>query len=110
MTDGQGFAISVDELAARRRAGEAIVLIDVREPWEREICHLPDSRAIPLASLSEHLDALPHDGMLVIHCHHGARSAQAVQWLRANGFANAVNLEGGIDAWARRIDPAMGTY
>jgi rhodanese-related sulfurtransferase len=106
--------IPVGELAHRRAAAPpadgGLALLDVREPWEVEICRLPDSINIPLALLPDRLDALPRDGMLVVLCHHGMRSRQATHWLRANGRANAVNLGGGIDAWARVIDPAMRTY
>ena len=102
--------ISVDDLARRRSAGEKIALLDVRDPWEVEICRLPDSLDVPLAHLSERVDALPRDGMLVILCHHGMRSQHAARWLRAQGFANAVNLAGGIDAWARLVDSSMRTY
>jgi rhodanese-related sulfurtransferase len=105
--------IPVDELA-RLRAAPAeeggFALLDVRDPWEVEICRLPDSINIPLALLPGRLDVLPRDGMLVVLCHHGMRSQQATYWLRANGIPNAVNLSGGIDAWARVIDPAMRTY
>jgi rhodanese-related sulfurtransferase len=102
--------ISVDELARRRGGGEQVAVLDVREPWEGEICRLPDSIDVPLARLPEQVDALPRDGMLVILCHHGMRSQHAALWLRSQGFANAVNLAGGIDAWARLIDPSMRTY
>src|SRR5262249_31803377 len=103
----QPFEISVTELAGRR--GAAAVL-DVREPWELEICRLNGSIDIPLASLVERIGELPREAPLVVMCHHGGRSARAVQFLRSRGFANAVNLSGGIDAWARQIDPAMRTY
>ena len=56
------------------------------------------------------LDRLPTDRMLVVVCHHGMRSYKVAQWLRGNGYPNAVNLSGGIDAWAREIDPALATY
>jgi rhodanese-related sulfurtransferase len=106
--------IPVDELARRRAAvpieGDGLALLDVREPWEVEICRLPGSINIPLAQLPGRVDVLPRDGMLVVLCHHGMRSQQATHWLRANGIANAVNLAGGIDAWARVIDPGMRTY
>jgi rhodanese-related sulfurtransferase len=102
--------IPVDELARRRAAPDAVALLDVRDPWEVEICQLPGSINIPLAQLPGRLDALPRDGMLVVLCHHGMRSQQAAHWLRANGIPNAVNLTGGIDAWARLVDPAMRTY
>jgi rhodanese-related sulfurtransferase len=102
--------ITVDELAQRRNNSETLAVLDVREPWELDICRLPDSIAIPLSTLPGRIDALPRDNPLVVLCHHGMRSERAVQWLRANGFANAINLSGGIDAWARRIDPEMRTY
>jgi rhodanese-related sulfurtransferase len=102
------FEISVDALAQGR--DETMVVLDVREPWELDVCRLPNSLCIPLTSLPSRLEELPRDGTLVVLCHHGMRSAHAVQWLRANGFPQAVNLAGGIDAWARQIDPAMRTY
>ena len=75
--------ISVDDFARRRSGGEKIALLDVRDPWEVEICRLPDSLDVPLAHLPERVDALPREGMLVILCHHGTRSQQAARWLRA---------------------------
>lgn len=101
--------IEVEALARHRADGEVAVL-DVRDVWEREICRLAGSLDIPLAQLPGHVDHLPRQGLLVVLCHHGMRSAQATVWLRAHGFDNAVNLRDGIDAWARRIDPAMRTY
>jgi rhodanese-related sulfurtransferase len=108
MAAAPSFEISVDDLAQRR--GETVAVLDVREAWELDICRLPKSLCIPLASLPGRLEELPRDGTLVVVCHHGMRSAHAVQWLRTNGFPHAVNLAGGIDAWARQIDPAMRTY
>ena len=101
------FEISVEELAGHEGP---ITVLDVREAWEREVCRLESSLAIPLPELPQRLAELPREGMLVVLCHHGMRSAHAAGWLRANGYRNAVNLAGGIDAWARRIDPTMGTY
>lgn len=102
------FEMSVDELARER--GATVAVLDVREPWELEICRLDGSIVIPLGTLPAHAAQLPRTGKLVVMCHHGRRSAHAVEWLRANGFPNAINLAGGIDAWARRIDPEMRTY
>lgn len=111
MMDGaQPFALSVGDLDRRLAAGEELRILDVREPWELEICRLRDSLAIPLALLPDRLDELPRSGLLVVLCHHGMRSAHAVRWLQSNGFANAVNLDGGIDAWAQQIDRTMRTY
>lgn len=99
-----------DEVAAERRDGEPLVVVDVREPWETDICEIEGSLKIPLATLPASVGQLPQDKRLVLVCHHGARSMQAVMWLRHQGFDNAVNLRGGIDAWARAVDPAMATY
>lgn len=104
------FEIDVRELDQRRRSGETIAVLDVREPWEVELCRIEGSLALPLDTIPARLEELPRDGVLVIVCHHGVRSARAVAWLRAHGFDNAVNLAGGIDAWAREIEPAMRTY
>ncbi|WP_236024834.1 rhodanese-like domain-containing protein [Arenibaculum pallidiluteum] len=102
--------IEVEDLRDLLQGGRDVAVLDVREPWELDICRLPDSLDIPLSVLTERTDALPRDRTLVVVCHHGARSAHATAWLRRNGFENAVNLGGGIDAWARRVDPNMRTY
>lgn len=102
--------IDVDQLDAMRRANEPLTLLDVREPWENQICAIAGSINVPLSTLPQNLDRLPSTGPLVVLCHHGGRSMQAVAWLRHNGFERATNLRGGIDAWARRIDPSMATY
>ncbi len=84
--------------------------IDVREPWELEICALPDSRNLPMAQIPQRHDELPRDRILVVLCHHGMRSRQVTGWLRAHDYGNAVNLSGGIDAWARVVDPTVPVY
>jgi len=101
--------IRVADLARLRQEGDVAVL-DIRELWEREIARLEGSLNIPLSELPASVGALPRDRPLVVLCHHGVRSAQAARWLRAQGFDNAVNLRGGIDEWARHIDPAMASY
>lgn len=102
--------IDVRELAAWRREGRPHGILDVREPWELEICRIEGALAIPLQELPARLDEVPRDRPLVVICHHGARSERAVSWLHRMGAGNAVNLEGGIDAWAREVDPTMGVY
>ncbi|NNG04144.1 MAG: sulfurtransferase [Inquilinus sp.] len=93
-----------------RREGGAGGILDVREPWELKICAVAGSLDIPMAQVPSRVDALPRDGMLVVMCHHGARSLRVTEWLRANGFDNAINLAGGIDAWAAQIDDTMTRY
>jgi rhodanese-related sulfurtransferase len=102
--------VAVDRLDAWRRAGEPVAVLDVREPWETAICALPGSLLVPMGRVPAHLEALPRDRPLVVLCHHGIRSAHVAAWLRAHGLTNAVNLAGGIDAWARRIEPEMRRY
>jgi len=102
--------IDVTELARRRDSGETLAILDVREDWERDICALEPAIAIPLSLLPDNIEKLPKDNALVVLCHHGMRSLRAANWLRANGFDNVVNLAGGIDAWAQRIDRQMKVY
>ncbi len=106
----QPISVTVVELDRRCKAGEAIAILDVREPWELDIARFPDALAIPLTALPARVGEVPTDRPVVVVCHHGMRSYKAMSWLRQNGVANAVNLEGGIDAWARQIEPTMGVY
>ena len=86
------------------------ILIDVREQWEYDIVHFPDSELIPMSELSEQLGKLNQDSEIVVICHHGIRSRAAGIYLEKHGFKKVINLKGGIDAWARDIDPSMPTY
>jgi rhodanese-related sulfurtransferase len=90
--------------------GSAPQMLDIREPWEIEICAFEGSINIPMGFVPQHVSRLPRDGMIVVVCHHGRRSAHVTEWLRGNGFDNAVNLAGGIDEWARLCDSNMKTY
>jgi rhodanese-related sulfurtransferase len=103
-------AISVRELADMRCAGKEHVVLDVREARELEICRLDGALHVPMAEISDRTDDLPTDQLLVVMCHHGARSQMVVNFLRGAGFDNAVNLDGGIDAWACDIDQSMPRY
>lgn len=98
------------EVAAGLRTGEGAFLLDVREPWEVEICAIPGAVNIPMGTVPGRLAELPDDRDIVVVCHHGARSMQVTMFLRSRGFEQASNLRGGVDAWARQIDPGMPTY
>jgi rhodanese-related sulfurtransferase len=102
--------ISVRELADMRRAGKAHTVLDVREARELDICRLEGALHIPMAAIPECTDDLPTKEPLVVICHHGARSQMVVDSLRDAGFDNAVNLDGGIDAWACEVDQSMRRY
>jgi adenylyltransferase/sulfurtransferase len=97
-------------LAERLRAGAMPSLIDVRGPYEWAIVRLPGARLIPLNSLPDALPSLDPNVEHVVYCHHGIRSAAAVDWLRDQGFAKARNLTGGIDRWSLDVDPTMRRY
>lgn len=101
--------ISVEELKRRLDAKEDFVLVDVREPHEYKICNL-NGNLIPLGEIPRRVNELDPAKEIVIHCHHGGRSARAVAFLRQAGFAKVSNLAGGIHAWADRIDPRMPKY
>lgn len=85
-------------------------LLDVRDADEIAICSIGGSLSIPMQQVPQHLDTLPQEEPLIILCHHGMRSAMVADFLRNNGFANALNLAGGISAWAQHIDPNMPRY
>ena len=102
--------ISVRELKTKMDNGEAVVLVDVREPYEYEIARIDGSRLIPLGDLETRLGDLPRKGTLVLQCHSGGRSEHAVRILQEAGFDNALNLTGGIEAWSVEVDPAVPRY
>jgi rhodanese-related sulfurtransferase len=106
----QSDAISVRELADMRSAATEHAVLDVREARELDVCRLDDALHIPMAEVPARAEELPTDRLLVVVCHHGVRSQMVVDYLRSAGFDNAVNLDGGIDAWACDIDPSMPRY
>jgi len=85
-------------------------LLDVREPWEFQTCHLEGSLLIPMGRIPAGRDELDPDRETVVICHHGIRSRQIAYYLERAGFTNVVNLTGGLDAWARDVDPEMPVY
>lgn len=88
----------------------AVVLIDVREPFEVETCRIAGASHIPLRQIPEHVGTLPKDKHLLIHCHHGGRSLRVTRFLRASGYDAVSNVAGGIDAWSVQIDPSVPRY
>lgn len=104
-------AISPVQLASRLAAGDALHLFDVRDPIEFDYCHLPGSVLLPLDELPQRTDEVPAAGEVVLVCHHGVRSAQALNYLQLRyGRTNLLNLLGGIDAWSREVDPSVPRY
>lgn len=101
--------INVTE-AARLAKQPGNVLLDVREPYELAICQIAGSLQIPMGNIPGRLAEIPRDQRILVLCHHGARSMRVTEWLRANGYANASNIAGGIEAWAENIDPSLARY
>jgi rhodanese-related sulfurtransferase len=89
---------------------QPVTLLDVREPWEYALCRLDGSVHIPLGQLGSRMTELDPDRPTVVICHHGVRSLHAGVFLERQGFPDVVNLQGGIDGWARTVDPAMAVY
>lgn len=106
----QSWDIEPCQLAERLRHGEHICLLDVREAVEQQVSSLPGALHIPYGHLSSRLNELPKNGEIVVFCRTGSRSAYAVQLLHGQGFTNAKNLRGGINAWAREVDKTMLEY
>ena len=102
--------LSVQELKSRLDAGEKLIVLDVREPWELAIARLPDVVHIPLGQLTARLQELKPDSEVVVMCKSGARSRRAAEFLASKGFARVANLSGGINAWTEEIDPSLSSY
>lgn len=102
--------ISVDELKRRHDAGDDLVLLDVREPDEIATASIPWANVISMREIPVRMSEIRRDKPLVVMCHHGGRSERVAQFLEANGYDNAINLTGGIDAWSTAIDPTVPRY
>jgi rhodanese-related sulfurtransferase len=85
-------------------------LLDVREPWEYQTCSIAGSRLIPMGEIPKRVSELDASAPVVVICHHGGRSMQVAMFLERQGFRDVHNLAGGVDAWARTVDPAMPVY
>jgi adenylyltransferase/sulfurtransferase len=102
--------IDVREVKAKLDRGDQFVLIDVREPHEYKICHIPAAKLIPLGEVAKRLNELDREADIVIHCKSGMRSAKACGILRQAGFQHVRNMKGGILAWSDKVDPSVPKY
>jgi rhodanese-related sulfurtransferase len=110
--------VTVTDLAEKLKSEEQFILLDVREPLELRYAKIDDARleATPISQLSQQgTEALPEaarsqEAMVYVICHHGNRSAQVTAWLAKQGWKNVFNVRGGIDEYARRVDPSVGMY
>jgi adenylyltransferase/sulfurtransferase len=106
----EGLEVTAAELAREMKANPGLILVDVREPHEWDICHIQGARLIPLGQLPGRLAELNGHQEIVTQCHTGVRSMRALEILRAAGFARVRNLRGGIAAWAAEVDPSLPHY
>ncbi|MBI3857788.1 MAG: hypothetical protein HY293_19065 [Planctomycetes bacterium] len=104
--------ITVEDLAAKISAGKPLLVVDVREDWEREIARIPGSVHIPMNEVPRRAAEFkaPEGTEIVIYCHGGVRSMMVAGFLEQNGLKDPASLAGGIDAWSCAIDPSVPRY
>src|ERR1700721_2808929 len=102
--------ISPKAVSERIARGDNLLLVDVREPWEYELCRIPGARLIPLGTLPAALNAMLDRDDVICYCHRGMRSLDAAVWLRQQGVENAKSMAGGIERWSAEIDPSVPRY
>lgn len=105
-------AMTCVELKARLDSGEKPILVDVREPFERDIADLPeiDQLRIPVGEIATRMDEIPRDREVILYCRSGARSQAVGQLLVSMGFSDVVNLTGGVLGWRADVDPTLEAY
>ena len=99
-----------EELKKRLDPGQKPILLDVREPWEFSICKIEGSVNISMSEPEKLINELNANDEIIAICHHGMRSFQVCDYLENNGFNKVLNLDGGIDSWAKTIDTDMAQY
>ena len=102
--------MTAQELKARLDAGRPPILLDVRQDWETRLCRLDNAVHIPIEEIELRTEELDPQSEIVVYCHQGVRSAAVAEYLRGLGFTDVKNLAGGLDSWARTVDPAMRRY
>lgn len=102
--------ITPADVKARLDRGEKLVLVDVREPWEYELCRIEGAKLVPLGALSSSLQTLPDVDEVICYCHHGMRSLDAAAWLRFQGIEKAKSMAGGIERWSLEVDSKTPRY
>jgi len=102
--------ISAKEVSERIARGDKLLLVDVREPWEYQLCKIPGAHLIPLGTLSASLNSLLDADDVICYCHHGMRSLDAAVWLRQQGVESAKSMAGGIERWSAEVDPSVPRY
>lgn len=86
------------------------LLLDVRQPWEFDVCKIENSVLVPMSQIPAQVETLDLNRETVVICHHGIRSRSVARYLEQMGFSNIINLSGGVDQWAKTVDNQMATY
>ncbi|MBI4005151.1 MAG: sulfurtransferase [Gammaproteobacteria bacterium] len=102
--------LTAEQLKADLDKNGSLLLLDVREPWEYQICHIDGSVNISMHLIPSSVEQLDPEKEIVVICHHGIRSLQVANYLAERGFNKVTSLEGGVDAWATSIDQTMPQY
>jgi rhodanese-related sulfurtransferase len=102
--------ISTKAVSERIARGDKLLLVDVREQWEYDLCRIAGAELIPLGTLPANLNTLLDADEVICYCHHGMRSLDAAVWLRQQGVENAKSMAGGIERWSAEIDPQVPRY
>jgi rhodanese-related sulfurtransferase len=102
--------ITPAQVKQRLDRGEKLLLVDVREPWEYELCRIEGAKLIPMGTIPGNLQALNTGGEVICYCHHGMRSLDVARWLRGQGVGGAKSMAGGIESWSLEIDPKVPRY
>lgn len=102
--------IEPQEVKARIDRGDNFILIDVREPHEHQICHIPQAQLIPLGTVQARLGEFDKNAEIVLHCKSGVRSGKAQAMFKEAGFTRVLNMKGGILAWSDKVDPSVPKY
>jgi rhodanese-related sulfurtransferase len=102
--------ITPAEVKLRLDKGEKLMFIDVREPWEFDICKIAGAKLIPMSTVPANLQSLDSDDEIICYCHRGIRSLDVAVWLRGQGVEKAKSLAGGIERWSLEIDPNVARY
>lgn len=101
--------VTVEEARALLDGPTPPLLVDCREPWEHDLCHLPGDFLLPLGEVVERASELERGRPVLVYCHAGVRSINAAVLLEREGF-ETMSMRGGIDAWSRHIDPSVPRY
>ena len=104
------YEITPQELRQRQERNEVLVILDVREPWERGTASIASSLHIPMGDIPARVQELDPEQHIVVYCHHGVRSLSVTDWLRKQGYEKVQSMSGGIERWAVEIDPGVSRY